>query len=110
MANEYYQSPKQLAMIDKENRMAMAYKKITTHCECGHSFIIPNYVDRLICNHCGNYVYRTKEIEKQYKFKDFERKFNKYLKDSKEKMKDVNRIEGRKLGVQQTTKNRKKTR
>ena len=99
MANEYYQSPKQLAMIDKENRMAMAYKKITTHCECGHSFIIPNYVDRLICNHCGNYVYRTEEIKKQYKFKDFERKLKKWKKIAEENEKDVDRTQRRKLGV-----------
>ena len=107
MANEYYQSPRQLAMIDRENRMAQQYKKITIHCQCGHSFIIPNYVDRLICNFCGKWCYRTKELEKQYKQKDFERKLKKYMKESNE---NVDRVERRNLGVQQTTKNRKKTR
>ena len=105
MANEYYQSPKQLAMIDRENRISTAYQKITTHCKCGHSFIIPTKVDRLICSYCGNFAYRTEELEKKYKDKETLMKLKKYLKESNE---NVDRVDRRYLGVQPNTKHSKK--
>ena len=107
MANEYYQTPKQLAMIDRENRIAQEYKKITTHCECGHSFIIPNQVDRLICSYCGNWCYRTKELEKQYKDKETLIKLKKYLKESE---KNADRVAGKYLAVKKNQKNTRKSR
>ena len=32
-----------------------------TKCDCGYSMFIPIYVDKKICNWCGNYVYRDKK-------------------------------------------------
>lgn len=39
------------------------------YCKCGHSMIIPYWVDRQLCSFCGNYVYQNKEIEFKYKLK-----------------------------------------
>lgn len=38
-------------------------------CKCSHTITIVNK-DRVICNYCGSWVYRTKEIEFQYKLKE----------------------------------------
>ena len=38
-------------------------------CNCSHTFILTKK-DRALCTHCGNWVYRTPEIEFKYKLKD----------------------------------------
>jgi len=53
-------------------------------CSCSHRVTIPPQVDRVICTWCGHWVYRTKELEKEYKKKDFERKLKKYMKESEQ--------------------------
>lgn len=35
-------------------------------CKCSHTIVMAK-VDRLICNHCGRWVYRNKNIEFRYK-------------------------------------------
>ena len=37
--------------------------KATQKCPCGHSVDIPVFKEKELCTWCGNYVYRTKEIE-----------------------------------------------
>lgn len=44
--------------------------KYKVYCKCGHSILIKPRIDRVICHHCGNYVYRTKQIEFRYKLKN----------------------------------------
>ena len=39
------------------------------HCKCGHRVIIPYWIDRQLCDCCGNYVYKNKETEFKYKLK-----------------------------------------
>lgn len=39
-------------------------------CKCGHSVYIPCYVDKLICSHCGRYVFREKKEEFKYRLKE----------------------------------------
>lgn len=41
-----------------------------TKCSCGHSILIPNKKDRHICSWCGNYVFKNKQAEFKYKFKE----------------------------------------
>lgn len=43
--------------------------KYKVYCKCGHSCCIPHKLDYLICSHCHNRVYRTKELEFRYKLK-----------------------------------------
>ena len=38
-------------------------------CKCGHR-ILMGLEERKVCNWCGNYVYRNKEIEFKYKLKE----------------------------------------
>ena len=47
-----------------------ALSKMRVLCKCSHSVFIPNYLDRVICSYCGNWVYRTQQIEFQYKIKE----------------------------------------
>jgi len=34
---------------------------------CGRKMIIPNFVDRQMCDWCGHWIYRTAKIEFKYK-------------------------------------------
>lgn len=43
--------------------------KVKFRCKCGHKVVIPAWVDRQICDWCGNYVYKNKEIEFKHKLK-----------------------------------------
>ena len=35
--------------------------------QCGRKKVIPVYVDRLLCDWCGSWIYRTPSIEFKYK-------------------------------------------
>lgn len=41
-----------------------------TTCECGHRVLISNKKDRQICSWCGKYVFKNKQAEFRYKFKE----------------------------------------
>lgn len=36
-------------------------------CDCGHTMIFTNGVDRLFCDWCGHYCYKDKKTEFKYK-------------------------------------------
>lgn len=50
-----------------------AYK---VKCKCSHVVILTN-VDRVICSHCGNWVYKTPKIKFMYEMKEKIKKANK---------------------------------
>ena len=33
-----------------------------TMCKCGHSVFIPNHLEKIVCNWCGNYVFKDKKM------------------------------------------------
>lgn len=37
---------------------------------CGRKEIIRFDKDRRLCSHCGHYIYKSEELERQYKFKE----------------------------------------
>lgn len=39
------------------------YSNYKVKCKCSHSVFMPYGTDKAICNHCGNYVYKNKQIE-----------------------------------------------
>ena len=41
-------------------------KNLNRKCECGHSINFINS-DKIICTHCGKYVFKNKEDEFKYK-------------------------------------------
>ena len=38
-------------------------------CKCGHSVLIPPQLDKICCDHCGNYVFRNNIDEFKYRLK-----------------------------------------
>ena len=68
--------------IDKDNR-GRRYKSlneiVTEHdkiqeymvkCKCSHTLLFTGIKDRLLCSHCGHYVYKDKKTEMKYKIKE----------------------------------------
>lgn len=51
-------------------RESQAKDKLKITCKCGKRKVIPAYVDRLICDWCGHWIYRTKAIEFKYKLNE----------------------------------------
>lgn len=68
--------------IDKETRgrQYKTFKQIEKYadkiqdymvkCKCSHTMLFTRSKDRIICSHCGNYVYRDKGTEFKYKMKE----------------------------------------
>lgn len=47
------------------------YDKIKVKCEkCGHSIIMPRWVDKQLCDYCGKYRFRDKKTEFMYRLKE----------------------------------------
>lgn len=52
----------------EDDRMFEEYSKYKIKCKhCGHSTTMPIFLDKKICSWCGNYIFRTKEIEFKHK-------------------------------------------
>jgi ribosomal protein S27AE len=46
------------------------YRELSVYCKnCGHTMMIVD-VDRVICTHCGYWVYKDDKIEFMYKMKE----------------------------------------
>lgn len=39
-------------------------------CNCSHTMLLTNKKERIICSHCGYWVYRDKKTEMKYKLKE----------------------------------------
>lgn len=50
--------------IEKITQRATNHK---VKCKCGHSVVVTNKYDRVICSWCGNWVYKDKKAEFKYK-------------------------------------------
>ena len=61
-------NPRTKADIEFDRKSA-EYDKVKIRCKCGHRVIIPVWVDKQICDWCGNYVYRNKKLEFKEKLK-----------------------------------------
>lgn len=46
------------------------YSQYKHTCKCGHVMAISPKQDRVLCNHCNKYIYRTPELEFRYKLKE----------------------------------------
>lgn len=40
---------------------------LTIKCDCGHSIVFGNKIDRVFCDWCGHYCYKDKQTEFKYK-------------------------------------------
>lgn len=56
---------------DKEWRhMSDEYNKVKYYCKkCGHSLIIPNWIDKGLCDWCGKYVFKNDKDEFNYRMR-----------------------------------------
>lgn len=49
------------------------YRKLQDHmikCNCSHTVLFTGRKDRLICSHCGNYIYKDERTKMKYKLKE----------------------------------------
>lgn len=51
----------------EEERLSNVKNQLTITCRCGHRIFIPIYVKKELCKWCGNYVFRDKNLEFQYR-------------------------------------------
>lgn len=54
---------------NEDTKKFNSMSKNRVRCKCSHTVIIVR-VDRLICSHCGNWIYRTPQLEFEYKMKE----------------------------------------
>ena len=59
---------------EEYERLSREYEKVRYKCKCGHSVIIPAWVDKQLCNWCGNYVYKDKKDEFKCKLKEMSKR------------------------------------
>ena len=58
----------------KDEMISSYYRQYMYRCRCSHTQLIPNQIDRVICNHCGNWIYRDKRVEFKDKIKSLLKK------------------------------------
>jgi ribosomal protein S27AE len=51
-------------------RYMTSMSKIKRYCKCGHSVIMPKFVDKQLCDWCNNYVFKDKITEFIYRTKE----------------------------------------
>ena len=68
-----------LSIKDIEKRRHLLVKH-SVRCKCTHSIAIPKYLDRVICKYCGEWCYRTAELEEKYKEEQKKKDFIKNMK------------------------------
>ena len=59
-----------LLTVKEYERMTDEYDKVKYKCKCGHKVVIPKWVDKNICDWCGNYVFKDKKEEFKYRVKE----------------------------------------
>ena len=55
-------------------RRSDEYGKVKYICSCGHRVIIPAWVNKQLCDWCGNYVFKSKQDEFKYRLLEEVRK------------------------------------
>lgn len=52
-------------------------RQVTYRCKCGHSVVIPAFVNKKICHWCGKWVYKSDREEFKEKLRKEIKKFEK---------------------------------
>lgn len=58
-----------MSRFEEDTKMFEELYKYRVKCKCSHVITIKK-LDRAICNHCGEWVYRTPELQFKYKMKE----------------------------------------
>lgn len=61
---------KQYRSLREIERLSTIQLKYMRKCKCSHSILFTGRKDRLLCSHCGHYVYKDKQTELRYKLKE----------------------------------------
>lgn len=56
--------------IKEYQRMSDEYDKVKYRCKCGHRVIIPEWIDKQLCSHCGRLVFKDKKTEDLYRIRE----------------------------------------
>lgn len=52
-----------------EEKALNELEELKVKCQCGHTLILPVYLDSGICNHCGNKVKNNTKLYFKYKLR-----------------------------------------
>lgn len=64
--------------IKEFERMTDEYDKVKYKCKCGRRIVIPKWVDKQLCDWCGNYVFKSKADEFKYRVKEKMKKWKQW--------------------------------
>ena len=53
--------------LESDHRKHLDYM---VKCKCTHTILFTGIKDRLICSHCGHWVYKNKRTELKYRIKE----------------------------------------
>lgn len=59
-------------LTDKEyNRLTEELNKVKYTCQhCGRRVVIPRFLDKVLCDWCNNYVFKSKKDEDLYRIRE----------------------------------------
>lgn len=71
-------------MFNHQKKLDKVYEQNRFYCQCGHSVTILPSEERIFCNYCGHWVYRSKKKQQEnianIKKEDFKNKVRKNIK------------------------------
>lgn len=58
------------------NKLEKSRTKFKRYCKCGHSIVFPKSLkrDKVICTHCGRYIFKNDLLEFEYRIKEKSKK------------------------------------
>lgn len=64
---------KEKLSLERQLKVDKIFSDHSTKCEhCGHTAVVPVYLDHIICNWCGNFIFRSAKDEFVYRFREKE--------------------------------------
>ena len=61
--------------IKEYDRLTNEYDKVKYRCKCcGYRVIIPYNIDKALCGHCGNYVFKSNKDEFKFRLEEQRKK------------------------------------
>lgn len=52
------------------DKMFNTYRENSFKCKCGHTIVVSKQIKKVVCNHCGKYVFRDPKDEFIYRLKE----------------------------------------
>lgn len=58
---------KELKSLKDIIKLSDSQTKASIKCNCGHTILMPTKKDKIVCDWCGEYVFKDKETEFRYR-------------------------------------------